>query len=265
MNTNIEQVRRWFFKYYDELRSKICIEFPALDFETALFRVATTLTSCKAQTERQFRQWCESQLRKLDCEKKLYEYGENLTLQDALTLAGSRPVRKGTKPMEYEVHNDRAFVKLHDSRGNVLPWRIPSDWLPIAQALWPCHVRQGRNGPYVSKKVSKQQISGKWEQRDLPVHHLFLNCDKREMVAAKNGNLLDWTGGNLVVRKPVVDDPDVEDSRTVSLSKFPDIFTLDWKPAKPTQVPRNRERPTTLPFTNGHEYRVWQWLSGRTG
>ena len=259
MTANSEQVRRWFFKFYDDLRAKICEEFPTLDFETALFRLASALPACKAQTERQFRAWCASQLKKIDGEKRLYEYADNLTLDDVLTLAASRPVRKNTKPMMYETHGDKIFIKLQDSRGNVLPWRIPSDWLPVARALWPVHVRQSRNGPYVSKKVARQRLNGSWEQRDLPLHHLFLNCEPGDLVDSKDGNYLNWTNGNLCVRKALN-----ADAGNVSLTAYPDTFTLDWKPARSKRIPRSRNWVTPMPYVNEHERKVWAWLSGRT-
>lgn len=257
-NDAVHNRRKWFFKNYDALAALVCEDYSVLDLETALFRVAAALPKCRAANERQFREWARNQVRKLADEKRLFEYGANLTLQDVLTLAAAQPVRKGTKPLEYEQHGDKVFIKLQDSRGRVLPWVIPTEWLPIARAVWPVHVRRCRTGLYVSKKVPQQRLSGTWGQRDLPIHHLFLNCNSGDAVEARNGNFLDWSGGNLHVKDA---SPETKLSKEVSLESQPDAF-IGWKPSKPTQIPRSRDRITNRPYTNEHERKVWAWLQG---
>lgn len=250
---------RWFTGLYDELCDYVFEEIPVLDADTALYRLKVTLPKCRAKIKSQFRKWAVEQITKQADEARFFKYAQNLSRPEMLILAKARPVRKGTKPFEYEIHGEKAFIRLEDARGNVLPWIIPAHWLPVAKALWPCHVKRNKAGLYVSKKVAKQRLNGRWGQADLPVHRLFLDCDDAVPVRARDGNPLNWADDNLQVHKT-----DSFDSRTVSLESFSNVFSLGWKPAISTKVRLKQDRVSTRSYTNEHERRVWEWLRGFT-
>jgi hypothetical protein len=238
---------------------------------TILLRLLSALPRCKAETETQFLGWIKNQIERAAKEDRVFANSSSLTTEDVLTFAKSQPERKGIKPLIYEVHGQKAFIKLEDSQGRVLPWIVPANWLPVAQALWPCHVRRTRTGPYVNKKMPKQRLNGEWYQADLPVHHLFLNCGYRDIVDAKDGNLLNFTDGNLHVHEAsAATKARYEDARPLSTDAQVSNLTLGWKPAKSRRVPGNQYDSKRMlarqkPFANEHEKKVWLWLQGKLG
>ena len=251
-NENRQQ-RVWFNAFYDELYYYTLEHFSIIDVDTALVHLAAALPKCRASSSAQFRKWAKQQIEKQANRVRIFEHADRLTVEDVLVLAESQPQRKNTKPFIYEQHGEKAFIKLTDADGTVLPWIIPADWLRTAKVLWPCHVRRNRTGPYVSKKVPRQRHDGTWGQCDLAVHRVFLNCDPGDAVEARNGNMLDWTDENLRVRGPY---PDALEHQPVPIDKLQDTLTFNWKPARPKRL-INRETGT-----NDHDRRVLAWLRG---
>jgi hypothetical protein len=251
---NNRQLEAWFHTFYDELYYHTVEHFSVLDVDSTFYRLAAALPKCKAQTAAQFRKWAKQQIKKQANRVRIFEHADRLAVEDILTLAETQQQRKSVKPFECEQHGEKAFIRLED-KGTVLPWIVPVYWLPVAKALWPVHVRHNRSGAYVSKKVARQRLNGLWEQRDLPVHRLFLNCESGHIVEAADGNFLNWTEGNLRVHGIA---PDViPDDRTVSLESLSQTLTLNWLPARPKRIV-NRERSGT----NDHDRRVLAWLRG---
>jgi hypothetical protein len=174
---------------------------------------------------------------------------KNPTLDHVLNLAENKPRRKDTKPFSYEVHGEKAFIHLQNRKGDALPWIIPADWLPVAQALWPVHIRQNRTGPYLNIK-SRLIRNGKSEQISIPVHHLFVALQqgwtlrKGETVLAHDGNFLNFADGNLYVQQPSSETEERSWKRRVRQfragdSRLPDTRDLLYigMPSRSTRVP----------------------------
>jgi hypothetical protein len=252
--TRLAELRRWWSVSYEEISDAILETFAANRYEGIQFRLLRDLHSCPAKSPAQFREFCRNRLVEYAGETRLIERIENPSLQDVLAMAALRSV-EDAKPFDYEQHGAKVFVRL-ESRGTVLPWIIPADWLPVARALWPCHVRRTPQGrPYVSKKVNKQRLNGKWYQADQPVHHLFLNADIGAKVDAADGSYLNYSDNNLSVHNSL---PATVEGREVPLDVLHERLADTWIPAKPKRIPKQR----VSKCLNSHERQVQRWLHG---
>ena len=201
----LQQLERWFNDYYPEISDELYLQVRADQFESVLCRLATDLQKCRAKSRTQFLSWVSRQARKCAEEyaNDTRHFNDNVNLQEV--LAASRPERKNTKQLIYEQHGDKVFIQL-SHLGKPLVWIIPTEWFPVAKRLWPVHVRlYPQSGPYIAKKVPRLRPDGKREQVTVPLHRLFVDCGGQSLVGdhaaqsvfARNGNYLDWTGGNL--------------------------------------------------------------------
>lgn len=148
----------------------------------ALQAIFARLHTCRAKSPAQLRQWA---------------YGQIDRLAGKLASVEKRE-RSNAKAFTYEQYGDRCFISLESKSGQRHTWTIPADWLEMARRLWPLHIRRFKGGaPFVAKKKSIIHPDGRRQQEVLPLHRLFLNCDRRETVEARDGDYLNWTNGNL--------------------------------------------------------------------
>lgn len=198
--------------------------------EEALEAVARKLPICPAKSPAQLRRWCRQQIDK---------HANKLTAK----TAEEKHIRKDTKPFRYEQHGDVCFVEVPgDDHRHI--WSMPADWLDQARLLWPVYIRYGRTGPYLARKEPVLMPDGTKRQRERAIHHLFLGCADGEAVGARDGDLLNFVGGNLYLLRS----SDLMD-RAVSLTPLEWTITSDWKPARSTMPPRaNDPHADVAPF-----------------
>jgi hypothetical protein len=251
----LQTLRQWFSISFSSISDFILETFPAARHDAIQHRLLTDLHRCSAETPKQLREFCRNRVLEYATETRLIERIENPSLSDVLAVAGLRST-EGVKEFKYEQHGDTVFIKLEDSKGNVLPWRVPVSWLPVARALWPVHIRRmSQSRPYVSKKVKKQRLNGEWFQVDMPVHQLFLNAPVGARVDAADGSYLNYCDGNLSEHNAL---PATAEAREISLDVLSERLTADWIPAKTKRLPKHRDGKPL----NAHERQVQRWLYG---
>jgi len=245
MAASIETLREWFSKHayngaWTGDRSN------GLDAVTAVVRMLKQLHTCPAETESEFKKWAEEWMAEERSDAKWRAEYAKLSLDELIAVAPKK--RANTKQMEVETHGDRTFIKL-EHKHRIYPWTIPTTWLPIAQALWPCFIKFNRYGPYVAMKSKRQRLNSKWFQIDIPVHQIYLNANARERILARDGSFLNYLVGNLAIEddgmEREVTDPDHADKvmlrggKGASIPVIDDVDTYDEtfakaKAAKPT-------------------------------
>ena len=177
-NERLKTLRHWFHIQQEARCEHIHTLYPNIATDGVEYRLLKALPSCKAMTPAQFRTWTMKQIHKL----------ANPRL---------RKKRSDVKPFVHEIHADKAFIQVQDSQGNRLLWIVPVDWLTVAESLWPVHIKYNRTGPYLARKIRRQRHSGEWYQTSVAIHRLFLDCGPKSVVYTKDGNLLNFSGGNL--------------------------------------------------------------------
>jgi hypothetical protein len=248
------QVEEWFTTNYQSISDQLHESVPIDRVEDLLIRFCQALSLCPARSEAQFIKWAgrwiesRAQPTPLDA--------SDLDLNEA--LSAHKRQRKNTPPFpRYEQHGDKTYIQLIDAVGQIRPWIIPSEWLCVAQRLWPFHLRRYAGGSfYVAKKVPAERPDGRHEQVVVPLHRLFVETGgdrlvgdrKAKMVTATDGDYLNWTDGNLTTRQWT--SRDVMDVRphgssivvslgtqTANLTLDNDILSAGSLPAKPTRPP----------------------------
>lgn len=159
-------------------------------FEQVMKSIADELPDCPAKCPAQMRQWARKRI-----DKKVAKFSLRYD-------AGKHP-RKNEKPLLYEVHNDRAFVKLTDAAGEIVVWILPAKLLDTVRRLWPVHIRHLKDGrPYVAKKTPYIGRDGEKTQKLIALHRVIVDCEEGQEVEALDGNFLNWTEGNLRAVQP---------------------------------------------------------------
>ncbi|MFL6437719.1 MAG: hypothetical protein ACJ71Q_09080 [Terriglobales bacterium] len=240
------ELDRWFNEHYEAITEQLSTQVTLDRFEDALCRIAADLPRCRAKTPEQFQKWIERRIAKFAADVRDENAIDALSLEEA--LAGPYRERKNTKDFIYEVHGDKAFIRV-ERKDEIFVWIIPKDWLPIARRLWPVHIRFYASGPYLAKKVPRG-IKGNKEQITVPLHRLFVDCGGQKLVGdhssqsvvAKNGNYLDWTNDNLGQLKPwtsrdLMDCWDRDDDQDVEKMPRPE----DPAYAKPKRAPAKND------------------------
>jgi hypothetical protein len=126
--------------------------------EKALEALRKRLRDCPAQSPKQFRQWCRSQIERIAAQ---------FTPQ-------TRKPRKYAKPFKYEQHGGNCFAELQDAQGQPHTWMFPAEYLDHARLLWPVHVKRLVSGkPYLARKVSQINPDRVTEHGTVTAHSQF--------------------------------------------------------------------------------------------
>lgn len=198
----LAEIRRWYEVSFNQIQDYILDNFSVLDLDSVQCRLLSELSDCKAASPAQFREWARTRIADYANDDRLFDFARVRTIQDVLDLAACRPVDSATKPMQYESNGDRISIQLQDAEGKNYTWKIPTDWLKVAAALWPCHVRfTPQRKPYVNRKGKRKLHNGTWQQVDQPVHRIFVNAPNGAVVDALDGDYLNYVGGNLRVHE----------------------------------------------------------------
>lgn len=229
-------LRQW----YSEHSFVLMKEMPAqnnVDESQILLRLLIRLPECESETSEEFLLWARRLVEEEIHERIWYESFKNLKMADVLALARTRR-RRNCKPMLTETHGDRTFVKLERKGKPFVVWVIPSQWLPVAEALWPVHAKYSRSiGWWVCKTSRRESTNGKWIEADIPVHHVYVDAKAGERVIAQDGSFLNYLPGNLEVENDGaerdVDNPDAAPTHAIPLLP---TDTKDATFAKPTAV-----------------------------
>jgi hypothetical protein len=226
------ELEKWFTASYEAIEAHIYECVAVTRTENILTRLCSELPKCKAKSPAQFRKWAFRVIDRLADQSRVVGH-------TILPPVSSLP-RKGIKPFAYEVHGDKAFIRLQDAYNHV--WIIPSHWLTAAKRLWPVHLRKFPDGTlYLAKKFRQLKADGSVGQTVIPVHRLFLDAQPGEFVVTTSGNYLDFT--DVHIRKPrtsrdiwdlAVQVPFDDVSNTIPTV---DVMTLGSMPAKPTRPP----------------------------
>lgn len=179
--------RQWLNEQRDARHQHICRLYPDSEPTAVIthvdYWILKKLVECRAKTPAQFRAWINRQI-------------------DKIANPKPRKRHKNIKPFIYEIHGDKAFIQVSDSRGKGKVWVIPAHWLTESQKLWPCYISHTNTGrPYLTKKLSRLTLSGQRCQFTVAVHHLFVEAQKGDIVEARDGNFLNFTDGNLTIRQ----------------------------------------------------------------
>jgi hypothetical protein len=239
MPTSIETKRQWYSNHHREFSRYIWAKHPTVDSTDVLLRMLSQLHTCESNDEGDFLLWADSFIKEESSNRVWYDSFKNLSMADVLALAATKR-RKNCKPMMTETRGDRTFIKLDHKKGFHI-WIIPSEWLPVAAALWPVSAKFSRSiGWWICKSSKKQKRDGTWTSIDIPVHHLYADAQNGERVIAHDGNYLNYLPDNLALandgQERNVDNPDAPPTRAIPL-RSSDAHPEDWKPAKAKSVP----------------------------
>jgi len=244
-----QQQTKWFeanaFRLYD-----FCYrQYRSLDTQQIVLSLLRKIHAgfCPAETETTFLIWAQEQFQRAVCNLHLWEQRKELSVQEVVQWAAMRTHRKNEPPFVSEIHGDRAFIQIMH-RGQQHVWVVPAYWLPVAQALWPVHVRRNRkSGPYVSKTCTRQLRNGATQSVEIPVHELYMGADHGERIVAKDGSFLNYLIGNLEIEcdhdlfERNLTNPDAPMDAAPIIDNRD---TQDWVPAQSTKVPmRQEDRP----------------------
>jgi hypothetical protein len=235
---NLEILRQWYSAHHRPLLEYVFRTAPGVDATDILLRMLRQVHTCESLTEPDFLKWAMDFIGAEVHERQWYDSFKSLSIADVLALAATKR-RANCRPMMTEAHGDRTFIKLDCKKGFKV-WTIPSDWLPVACALWPCHAKYSRSiGWFVCKSSKRQRRDGTWISVDIPVHHLYANAREGERVIAHDGNFLNFQPGNLELeddgKERDAANPDAPPSHETPLRT--EANPAEWVPARRTPVP----------------------------
>ncbi len=189
--------------------------------------------ACATCYENYVYDWCIGVLDDICWSRAIYRANMKMPLGQAMTM---KPRRKDCKPMEFEEHNGRLYIKVPTPPSHPEPfvvWVIDADWKDWCDALWPVYLKKDyRLGWYLAKSTSRELRDGSWLPCDVSVAHLFCSCLHGESVRPADGSMLNYID-NLIrvdnVEKDITD-PD-KPPRAFQLDI--DVAGLDqWRPEK---------------------------------
>jgi hypothetical protein len=232
-----EELRSWYSKSaYDWLFWLSC-EYKNIDASSLLLRLLKNIDQCECTNETDFKEWAISWLRNEWFDDEQRREWAKLSFEQIGKL---KPKRANTKPMEYEEHNGRLYIKV-DTPDSFVTWIIESSWKPWVDAIWPVMAKRGRGGWYLSKAGKIQLRGGSWRPCNFSVSHLFMCALNGERVVAHDKNLCNFLEGNLYV----VDNTEKGDALTDPDLPLKGTFQLDVDVADPDAY-----RPATPKRTN---------------
>lgn len=246
--------REVFSKHYSEWYTHLAARWKYEDHVNILVRLMARLDECPNPTETGYCEcakcyevcvynWCIDTLDDICWSRAIYRANLKMPLGQAMKL---KPRRKDCKPMEYEEHNGRLYIKIPTPPRHPEPfliWVIEGEWKDWCEAIWPVHLKKDyRLGWYLAKSTKRELRSEgyAWFPCDVNVAHLFTACLHNEYVTAKDKNMLNFTDNNLIRsdcgEKNITDPDGIPRAFQLSL----DVAGLDqWRPAKPTNTSHN--------------------------
>ena len=242
-NERLTKQQELFYECYSDLEAYCFADLSVFSTESAFDDLAAALPSCTATNKRQFIAWAKKQLRR-SLETQVSVVDPEMDFNAVLSVAEKhKRTRSDTKPMKYVFNGDAVLIDLTDRSGKLYVWAIPAEWLSAAQALWPCHVKVDRNGPYVAKKSNRTLRDGTTAPITIRVHRLFVSGPDWVQVLARDGNYLNFTNGNIYAnatpKKPekfvYLDDENVPEP-VPSVTIEGEVMD-EPLPAKPTKAP----------------------------
>jgi hypothetical protein len=245
----LEFKREVFSKYQEDWHGHLGVKWRREDHFNVIVRLMARLDECPNPSETGYcacaecyetavYNWCLDTLDDICWSLAVYKANMKMPLGQAMKL---KPRRKDCKPMEYEEHNGRLYIKIPAPPRHSEPflvWVIDADWKDWCEAVWPVYLKKDyRLGWYLAKSTSRQLRDGSWLPCDVSVAHLFCSCLHGESVCPADGSMLNYTDGNLIRVDNVEKDTTDPDKLPRAFQLGLDIAGLDqWRPPKKTNT-----------------------------